>query len=192
MYAAEGSDWFWWYGSDQQAPGGDDPFDTAFRAHLSNVYRFARRAGAAISEPSFPPIIQSGGASARAGDSAGGGVMARGTGERQKLTLTCDARNVEQPVRLYVAGNLPALGDWNPNVIALHDDGTNGDRTAGDGIWSLTLDVPVGIEIHYKYSNNGRPGVWSPGEEFPARHRTLLIPRVTSSTVVEEDVFGQE
>ncbi|MEK9136728.1 MAG: glycoside hydrolase family 57 protein, partial [Bacteroidota bacterium] len=26
MYAAEGSDWFWWYGYDQSAPAGDKPF----------------------------------------------------------------------------------------------------------------------------------------------------------------------
>ncbi len=38
MYAAEGSDWFWWYGADQGAPGGDAPFDKAFRTHLRNVY----------------------------------------------------------------------------------------------------------------------------------------------------------
>jgi alpha-amylase/alpha-mannosidase (GH57 family) len=37
MYLAEGSDWFWWYGSDQDS-GQDDYFDTGFRALLSKVY----------------------------------------------------------------------------------------------------------------------------------------------------------
>jgi alpha-amylase/alpha-mannosidase (GH57 family) len=37
MYLAEGSDWFWWFGSDQDS-GQDDYFDTAFRALLSKVY----------------------------------------------------------------------------------------------------------------------------------------------------------
>ncbi|MBM2841964.1 MAG: putative glycosidase, partial [Bacteroidetes bacterium] len=46
MYAAEGSDWFWWYGDDQSAPAGDKPFDDAYRIHLDNIYKFARRAGA--------------------------------------------------------------------------------------------------------------------------------------------------
>ena len=45
MYAAEGSDWFWWYGADQTAPAGDTPFDLGYLAHLKNVYRFARLAG---------------------------------------------------------------------------------------------------------------------------------------------------
>lgn len=37
MYLAEGSDWFWWYGSDQDS-GTDEYFDEAFRALLKGVY----------------------------------------------------------------------------------------------------------------------------------------------------------
>lgn len=37
MYLAEGSDWFWWYGSDQDS-GTDDYFDQAYRALLRGVY----------------------------------------------------------------------------------------------------------------------------------------------------------
>ncbi len=38
LYAAEGSDWFWWFGDDQDS-GHDDEFDELFRGHLANVYR---------------------------------------------------------------------------------------------------------------------------------------------------------
>ena len=38
MYLAEGSDWFWWYGSDQDS-GVDTYFDAGFRALLANVYK---------------------------------------------------------------------------------------------------------------------------------------------------------
>lgn len=38
LHVAEGSDWFWWYGDDQDS-GHDDEFDALFRLHLSNVYR---------------------------------------------------------------------------------------------------------------------------------------------------------
>lgn len=38
LYAAEGSDWFWWFGQDQDS-GGDAEFDELFRTHLRNVYR---------------------------------------------------------------------------------------------------------------------------------------------------------
>lgn len=38
IYAAEGSDWFWWYGADQSS-GNDDSFDLMFRNTLMDVYR---------------------------------------------------------------------------------------------------------------------------------------------------------
>jgi alpha-amylase/alpha-mannosidase (GH57 family) len=38
IYAAEGSDWFWWYGED---PNGD--FDRLFRMHLTNFYTLIQK-----------------------------------------------------------------------------------------------------------------------------------------------------
>jgi alpha-amylase/alpha-mannosidase (GH57 family) len=38
VYAAEGSDWFWWYGADQDS-GQDEAFDQLFREHLASAYR---------------------------------------------------------------------------------------------------------------------------------------------------------
>lgn len=40
IYAAEGSDWFWWLG-DTQDSGHDRDFDDLFRAHLASAYRAA-------------------------------------------------------------------------------------------------------------------------------------------------------
>ncbi len=58
MYAAEGSDWFWWYGADETAAGGGDVlFDENYHLHLANVYRYAKLAGAAVDVPQFDPII---------------------------------------------------------------------------------------------------------------------------------------
>jgi alpha-amylase/alpha-mannosidase (GH57 family) len=37
LYAAEGSDWFWWFGADQES-GSDGAFDALFRSHLRAVY----------------------------------------------------------------------------------------------------------------------------------------------------------
>lgn len=37
IYAAEGSDWFWWYGPDFSTEN-DDLFDELYRQHLKNVY----------------------------------------------------------------------------------------------------------------------------------------------------------
>lgn len=49
LYAAEGSDWYWWYGSDQDS-GNDGAFDALFRAHLRGIYR-------ALGEP-VPEYLQ--------------------------------------------------------------------------------------------------------------------------------------
>ena len=38
LYIAQGSDWFWWFGSDQDS-GNDGEFDDLFRLHLKNIYR---------------------------------------------------------------------------------------------------------------------------------------------------------
>ncbi|HJU06203.1 MAG TPA: glycoside hydrolase family 57 protein [Nitrospiraceae bacterium] len=53
LYAAEGSDWFWWYGDDFQTDFKAE-FDRLFRTHLRNVFI---RAGAAIPEFLNEPII---------------------------------------------------------------------------------------------------------------------------------------
>ena len=64
IYAAEGSDWFWWYGDDMTTPANDDtPFDRGFRAHLVGMYSFANSARAIEGKPPLPvpdfkPIIQ--------------------------------------------------------------------------------------------------------------------------------------
>jgi len=64
VLSAEGSDWFWWYGGDQTAAGGDDsPFDEIFRAQLLAAYAelnvaLTGEGFAALDVPAFPPILQ--------------------------------------------------------------------------------------------------------------------------------------
>ena len=41
LFAAEGSDWFWWFGGDQESRN-DADFDGLFRAHLKGVYEALR------------------------------------------------------------------------------------------------------------------------------------------------------
>jgi hypothetical protein len=41
LYAAEGSDWFWWYGDDHFSPQ-SDRFDLLFRRHLTSLYEHLR------------------------------------------------------------------------------------------------------------------------------------------------------
>lgn len=185
MYAAEGSDWFWWYGEDQSAPAGDEPFDVAFRTHLRNVYRFAAEAGVRMEMPRFEPILSS-----RVKAQSGQGTMAKSR-ELRRVLFECDARHINVPRAIYIAGNLPELGNWTPNVVAMRDDGREGDRIAGDGVWSLQVDVPVGAEIQYKYTNSGNQGEWSPSEEFPVRNRTVKLDEQIREPVIISDTFGE-
>lgn len=52
LYAAEGSDWFWWYGDDHFSSQ-SDRFDALFRANLMHVYRLL---GCDIPRQLFEPI----------------------------------------------------------------------------------------------------------------------------------------
>ncbi len=70
MAAAEGSDWFWWFGKDQEMPGGDKPFDRMFRNTLKNVYRLAGKPVPAFLDSAIVGGVYAG----------GGGVMAQGGG----------------------------------------------------------------------------------------------------------------
>lgn len=42
LYAAEGSDWFWWFGNDQDSDA-DANFDDYFRTHLKSIYRLLKQ-----------------------------------------------------------------------------------------------------------------------------------------------------
>ncbi|HEU4628857.1 MAG TPA: glycoside hydrolase family 57 protein [Gemmatimonadaceae bacterium] len=57
IYAAEGSDWFWWLGTDQES-GRDRRLDALFRAHLAQVYRaLGDEPPAALSTRAGPPLV---------------------------------------------------------------------------------------------------------------------------------------
>ncbi|MCC6477299.1 hypothetical protein IT157_09625 [bacterium] len=184
MYAAEGSDWFWWYGADQSAGGGDKPFEDAFFSHLRAVYRHMQEAGVKIETPEFAPILSA----AKRDVQEAGGAMARNS-EMRQVRFECEARRIEVLRSIFIAGNRPEFSDWNPNVTALFDDGTRGDVKAKDGVWSLLIELPVGAEIQYKYTNSGEPGQWQPSEEFQQGNRAFTV-EAGDGPLVRHDKFG--
>ena len=192
MYASEGSDWFWWYGSDQTAPAGDTPFDAGYRAHLKNVYRFARLAGGRMPVRSFKPIISDTPATSAGKDSsgAGKGAMARSSTTTQTVLFVCDASGQKVRKAVYIAGDHPLLGSWAPNITAMRDDGKEGDAVAGDNLWTIRVTLPVGTTVQYKYTNSGPPGLWIPGDEFEGRNRSVTIPESPQPFIIR-DTFGQ-
>jgi alpha-amylase/alpha-mannosidase (GH57 family) len=145
MYLAEGSDWFWWYGSDQDS-GNDAYFDQGYRALLRGVYEslgepvpafvdvpiIPAEAAPALQEPTgvISPTID-GAATADEWAAAGhyearGGAQARGADVISSLYYGYDATN------LYV--RVDARQDW----------ADLGDATVGLYIGAPGTSSPVG------------------------------------------------
>ena len=116
MLFAEGSDWFWWYGSDQES-GDDGYFDRAFRELLGQVYdRLGRERPPFLQVPIIPsapiPVVRQPDEPAQVtidGDLGEWSVAAR-TGvafsePRARLRFGFDQEN------LYVAIDGPAAGE---------------------------------------------------------------------------------
>lgn len=183
IYAAEGSDWFWWFGDDQIAPGGEEPWDEGFRTHLKNMYRFAQKAGYDVKIPDFPSVLAEKESHPKHPVERIG-TMARGSEELIEVTFIVDAGSVEVDDAIYIVGNLPELGQWNPNTIAMK-------QTDEPGIWTITLELPVGADVEYKFTNSGLPGEWAPGEEFPVYNRRILITGNGDEKLIVRDVFGE-
>jgi len=73
LFAAEGSDWFWWYGQDQNSGEGDSRWDMLYRTHLEQVYRNLQRAGKQVEVPEIPSLLDTDTPS-----EGGGGAMTPG------------------------------------------------------------------------------------------------------------------
>ena len=117
--------------------------------------------------------------------------MAQSKKDLMTVVFQCDARDMYVRKSIYIAGNLQELGNWTPNKVRMYDDGTHGDQTPGDSIWTLELKVPVGTEIEYKYTNSGAEGGWNPGEEFPSLSRRIKVEKTELGKIVLLDKFGK-
>lgn len=95
------------------------------------------------------------------------------------------------------------LGNWKPNVVPMRDDGQEGDSVAGDGIWTLVLEMPYidpeesplgkGVRVGYKYTW-GYPGDnWGGTEEWAGNNRIFELNDINGDgMVVRFDSFGDE
>ncbi len=104
--------------------------------------------------------------------------------------MTLDAANV-------------AMGNWVPNLLEMHDDGTNGDAVKGDRVFTLSLDLPYfplagspdgrGVRVGYKYTWGLSGDGWTQTEEWPGNQRLLeLVDMNGDGLVVRMDAFGDE
>ena len=134
MYIAEGSDWFWWYGSDQDS-GDDSSFDEQFRNTLAQVYAelgaepprilqvpiipeataTADRPSTGLMTPFLDGIISEGEWDASGVFLAAGGVMAAAAPPFSDLAYGFDARNLYLRAGLNPDFELPA-GQGNVEI----------------------------------------------------------------------------
>jgi len=80
------------------------------------------------------------------------------------------------PRAIFICGIHPKLGDGIPNLVAMKDDGTQGDQKAGDHVWSYAATFSPGTRLFYVYTNSGEIGRWT----------GLDIPEIRRFTVREE------
>jgi alpha-amylase/alpha-mannosidase (GH57 family) len=126
MYIAEGSDWFWWYGSDQDS-GDDGAFDQQFRNTLKRVYEAVEaepprvldvpiipeaaaspdRAASGLISPIIDGIANEGEWDAAGLYTASGGVMATGAPVFADMAYGFDARNLYLKIGLNPEFALP-------------------------------------------------------------------------------------
>ncbi len=124
------------------------------------------------------------------------------TGGIHKDTLRCTAAGQTGCLTQdQIDAGSAALGNWKPNVVPLFDDGSHGDGTAGDGVWTAALDLPyleplagvTPVRIAYKYTYGQPSQGWTDSEEFPGNQRILELVDVSGDHVITRfDLFADE
>ena len=94
------------------------------------------------------------------------------------------------------------MGNWSPNTIPMYDDGTHGDKVAGDNLWTITFDLPwfdAGapnarwVRIAYKYTWGSQGALWTGSEEWPGNQRILELRDINGDRIItRQDLYGDE
>lgn len=114
-----------------------------------------------------------------------------GSGASLPAALTVPVRPVDVTFRvlaptgtppdatLYVPGNIPELGPWDPGKLAM--------THRGDGIWEATITVLDGTDIQYKYTR----GTWETVEEWGSitgtNNRNVTVDGGITRTMLVDD-----
>ncbi len=209
IYAAEGSDWFWWYGSDQDS-GTDPLFDWLFKTHLIAAYRAAGYEDSEIPRALFlklkSPVVANLGEVkldldgkisspkewAEAASFAGSGLVrqvALGYSEKSLyvlVKLSSPAREfIGKPLylELYAAGKPGAPA----NIAPKHATGQLGFAPA----WAVELNfakvLPNGSGYVFRYAADGQD-YW----RFSSPIKTLLFRKAQVGDVVEFEIPFEE
>lgn len=99
----------------------------------------------------------------------------------------------DSTLRAELNASLGNRGSWTPNSVPMFDDGTNGDATAGDNIWTVTFTMPKGTRVGYKFTWGFQGDSWTGTEEWPGNQRILEATDVNGDDFVRRrDAFGDE
>ncbi len=180
MYIAEGSDWFWWYGADQNS-GNDDIFDEQYRATLKSVYQAlgaeppaildvpiipeaaaaADRASQGLLTPMIDGVITDGEWAAGGLYLAAGGAMANSGAMFNDLRYGFDSKN------LYIGVDLEPNFAYQDSKLEFYFSTPGGDSaisfsTAGTILGfpgELKLEIDPALQTTHLYM--AQSGLWS-------------------------------
>jgi len=95
--------------------------------------------------------------------------------EPPAVTFRVIAHDIPEPHQIYVAGNLPLLGTWDPDGLRLARE--------SDSSWSATVSIPAGQTLEFKITRGswGTEAVGSDGLERP--NVTALVEDDTTLTI---------
>ena len=209
MLFAEGSDWFWWYGSDQES-GDDGYFDRAFRELLGQVYdHLGRERPPLLQVPIIPdapvPVVRQ--PDEPAAVSIDGDLGEWEVGERTGVAFEAEAVRLRfafdesslylalegpvsgVPVDVYLGGAGVATGlSLNGRVLGFR--GTHGARFDGEGGACLTpLAQPDTCEPLTAAGSDGGVEVQVPFAQLGALESGDLV-RVAADLPDRDEVLG--
>jgi hypothetical protein len=95
------------------------------------------------------------------------------------------------PRAMSIVGTDPQLGNAEPNVVLMRDDGIGADERAGDGVWSFAAEFAPGAHVTYVYTNSGARGQWE-GLDVP-HLRDIVVSAAASpgSVYLPIETFGR-
>jgi alpha-amylase/alpha-mannosidase (GH57 family) len=170
FYAAVNPYWMQVFGQNTYVPLTVKPFEQHFKGLLTSALKKAGVSGdVAVSVPADPKHSTS------------------APKKRTRVTFVSKLVDREAITSVFIVGNRKELGNLEPNMVRMWDNGENGDEVYGNNVWTLVVDLEEG-ELIYKYTNSGGAGTWDGTEAFPDVWRRV---KIEGDKMTFEDVFAR-